>query len=248
MKNNSSYQRYLKYYTSTSEARVIITNDDRRKKSEPKQRPRQAQRPRQVQQPKSVVRPSVAKPIYKKEAKKNIEPKKVQKKTVAKKKNIKVANKNVKEKKKKVSSVIFKIKEDNHHYFLSPMNIVSIFIIFFGIIALTVSSAAIRKSQLDITNMHLELTRLEEEGAMTKAEIAEEYDVSQIEKIATSRLGMNKPKPYQIVYIDVPKQSSVVQYEQEKNGEEETGLIDKITTFIVGLYTMVQLQLTNIVQ
>ena len=45
------------------------------------------------------------------------------------------------------------------------------------------------------------------------------------------RLGMIKPQPYQIVYIDVPKQSYTIQYAADEITEEDTSFIASIWNF-----------------
>ena len=52
-----------------------------------------------------------------------------------------------------------------------------------------------------------------------------------IKQEATERLGMSEPQSYQVVYIDVPKQSYTVQY-AEDDGVESTSLLDKIKNIL----------------
>jgi len=57
------------------------------------------------------------------------------------------------------------------------------------------------------------------------SKINDNTDLEYIEKEAKTRLNMTEPQPYQIVYIDVPKQSYTVQYEaEEEKNDDNFGL------------------------
>ena len=55
-------------------------------------------------------------------------------------------------------------------------------------------------------------------------------DMDYIKQEATERLGMSEPQPYQVVYINVPKQSYTVQHDTEET-TAETSLVDRILDF-----------------
>ena len=55
-------------------------------------------------------------------------------------------------------------------------------------------------------------------------------DLKYIKQEATERLGMSEPQPYQVVYINVPKQSYTVQHDTEET-TAETSLVDRILDF-----------------
>ena len=58
---------------------------------------------------------------------------------------------------------------------------------------------------------------LKNENNTLSSEISSQLSLDIIEKEATSRLNMAEPQPYQIEYIDVPKESYTVHYETDKN-------------------------------
>ena len=47
----------------------------------------------------------------------------------------------------------------------------------------------------------------------------------------SKRLGMAEPQPYQIVYIDVPKQSYTVQHADDE-AEQEPSVLSKISNIV----------------
>ena len=71
--------------------------------------------------------------------------------------------------------------------------------------------------------MRGELVLMQDEEAVLRAKISEEYDMIHIERIATMRLNMSKPKAHQIVYIHLPKQDYVVHHGIGDNDEGPKG-------------------------
>jgi len=62
----------------------------------------------------------------------------------------------------------------------------------------------------------------------------EEFNIylEYIKQEAMKRLGMAEPQTYQIVYIDVPKQSYTVQYAADENEKEEPSFFASILNFL----------------
>lgn len=69
-------------------------------------------------------------------------------------------------------------------------------------------------------------TTLKSTNNIAEAEITEKLDLDYIRTEAISRLGMVEPESYQVVYIDVPKESYTIQYAGEEDfiEEDETSL------------------------
>lgn len=88
---------------------------------------------------------------------------------------------------------------------------ISIFM-FVGTVALIASKVQVDSVGVDIRRTREELKSLREQNAILTAERMEEIDLEYIKKEATERLNMSEPQPYQIVYIDVPKQSYTIQH------------------------------------
>lgn len=57
-----------------------------------------------------------------------------------------------------------------------------------------------------------ELADLKSTNAMLQSELTEQIDLDYVKEQATTRLSMSEPQSFQVVYIDVPKQSYTVQY------------------------------------
>lgn len=77
--------------------------------------------------------------------------------------------------------------------------------------ALAFSFAFISNKQNAIASLRATLANLEEENILLAAEITQKYDLDEIRYAATTRLNMIAPKPHQIIYIEVPRPSFVMQ-------------------------------------
>ena len=97
--------------------------------------------------------------------------------------------------------------------------VVSIFFVFGCCIVTMASNAAVDKQRVTNNSLKDELSQIKNENIILQSKITENTDLSYIEEQAKTRLGMTEPQPYQIYYIDVPKQSYTEQYEAE--GEEK---------------------------
>ncbi len=109
--------------------------------------------------------------------------------------------------------------------------ILSIIFIFAGILLIAFSSSAIYSKELEVRRLQKDLKLLQESNAFLNAQISSSYDLSTISKIATTKLGMVKPKPYQIIRIQVPKQSYVILETPRK--EEKLSVIEYIKQFFI---------------
>ena len=67
----------------------------------------------------------------------------------------------------------------------------------------------------EIVSMNEQLETLNENNAYLETRLNETVDLKRIEELASTRLGMSKPKSYQIKYIDVQKESYTVQYKTD---------------------------------
>lgn len=79
-----------------------------------------------------------------------------------------------------------------------------------------------------INKLNTELKQIIENNDYLQTELAKNLDLSTVEKIATTRLGMQKPDTHQIVYINVPKQSYTMQYDTTTENNESKLDIKKI--------------------
>lgn len=81
--------------------------------------------------------------------------------------------------------------------------------------------ASNNKMRTNVNIMTQKLKQLEENNDYLEAELAKNIDLEKVEKIATTKLGMQKPSNHQIIYINIPKQSYTVKYENKTSKEDE---------------------------
>lgn len=102
-----------------------------------------------------------------------------------------------------------------------------ILVLFAGCIAFMGMNVLVDQASVSLRKQKSELESLHSANAILEAELTEQLDMDYIKTEATERLGMSEPQPYQVVYIDVPKQSYTVQYETD-DAAEELSLLEKI--------------------
>ena len=101
------------------------------------------------------------------------------------------------------------------------------FVLFAGCIAFMGMNVAVDNAEVSLRKQKNELDNLKSANAILEAEMAEQLDMDYIRQEAAERLGMREPQSYQVVYIDVPKQSYTVQYHTDDEAEEAS-LLDKV--------------------
>ncbi len=90
------------------------------------------------------------------------------------------------------------------------------------------ATVIVKNQEVQIREKKDELATLKSQNAILEAELAEQVDLEYIKQEAINRLGMAEPQPYQIVYIDVPKDSYTIQYAADEVVEEEPSFIASI--------------------
>lgn len=89
--------------------------------------------------------------------------------------------------------------------------------------------AMLMKERIVIQEYKDELAVLKNENSVMMAELSEQMDLNKVKEIAETRLKMAKPQEYQVVYINVPKQSYTVQYAANQGDNEPSqGPIQKV--------------------
>lgn len=104
-------------------------------------------------------------------------------------------------------------------------------VMFLGCIAFMGAHVIVANQEVQIRQQKSDLAALKSQNAILEAELAEQIDLEYIKQEAMGRLGMMEPQPYQIVYIDVPKQSYTIQYAADEITEEDTSFIASIWNF-----------------
>lgn len=74
----------------------------------------------------------------------------------------------------------------------------------------------------NIMDLTKEIEQVKQDNLNLETEFDKSVDLGKIEKIADEKLGMSKPRSYQVKYIDVPKESYTKQHAAKK--ETKTGI------------------------
>lgn len=93
-------------------------------------------------------------------------------------------------------------------------------VLFIGCIALVGMHVIVDHAEVSLRRQKSALEDLKAANDVLEAEMTAQLDLDYIKQEATERLGMREPQSYQMVYIDVPKQSYTVQYDTEDRTEE----------------------------
>ena len=103
-------------------------------------------------------------------------------------------------------------------------------VLFLGCIAFMGMNVLVDNAEVSLRKQKSELENLKSSNAILEAELTEQLDMDFIRTEATERLGMNEPQSYQVVYIDVPKQSYTVQHNAD-DAADEVSLLTRIANF-----------------
>jgi cell division protein FtsL len=93
---------------------------------------------------------------------------------------------------------------------ISFYTIFTIFIIFAGTLGTALSYAFTTDARHQISATLREIQEQKETNNSLRAENAQRYTLDEVARTAADKMGMNRPDPSQIIYINVPKQSHVV--------------------------------------
>lgn len=116
---------------------------------------------------------------------------------------------------------------------MSKAFIIYAVIFFIGALSLLMLNAMYENKKNSVEALRKEIKTLRETNQDMRIELASSYDENEIALIATTRLGMGKPKPYQIRNIYVPKESYASGLGATTQKKEEVTLFDKITGFLL---------------
>ena len=122
--------------------------------------------------------------------------------------------------------IIKREQREEHLYkrarFLHRMKLVmAISVVFVCCIGTMISYAMVAEQRITNNRLNDELLALRSENIALEAEIADKINLEYVEQEAMTRLDMSEPQPYQISYIDIPRQSYTVQYDVEEEPEQK---------------------------
>lgn len=104
------------------------------------------------------------------------------------------------------------------HKFKLTVAVIMVFALCFLMMA---SYAAVTQQRMKVNSLKDDLAYIKSENTSLQAEISDSVDLEYVKSEAIERLGMTEPQPYQVVYIDVPKQSYNVQYASAEIVEDD---------------------------
>ena len=97
----------------------------------------------------------------------------------------------------------------------------SIAVLFAFIIIFVCLYAINNKKENEFNEYTQELAKLQESNEVLKTEVSKNVNLAEIEKIAKTKLHMQKAGTHQIVYIDIPKQNYTVQYDRSSSEQQD---------------------------
>jgi cell division protein FtsL len=101
------------------------------------------------------------------------------------------------------------VQDDKRHH-ISFRTVFTIVIIFMGSLGTALTYAITTDTRHQISLVLRETQEQKEANTALRAENAQRYTMDEVARIASDKMGMNRPDPSQILYISVPKQSYVV--------------------------------------
>ena len=108
----------------------------------------------------------------------------------------------------KKATIIRRVSNDKPT--ISKYTIITILIVFTGVMSIALNYSRISTDRAEIRALTSQLQRLQEDNNSLEFQISESYDLREIERIATTRLGMHRPRSHQVVFISVPVETFVV--------------------------------------
>ena len=117
---------------------------------------------------------------------------------------------------------------------ISVRMIAIVLLLFVGCMIFMGMSAVVSNANYQLRQQRGVLAEARLTNAVLEAEIVEQVDLNYIREEAALRLGMSEPQAYQIVYIDVPKESYTVQYAVDEAVEKPSSIFAFLTNIWKG--------------
>lgn len=137
---------------------------------------------------------------------------------------------------------VLKSKKVSRSYLKAKVKaVILILVLFAACFAVVVRYAQITEINYDINKAVKTYNSIRNENARLLVEIKKETDLTKIKEIAETRLEMQKPDKYQIVYVNVPKGDYTIvaeNYDQSSKTNDNffAVLFDKVNKLISLLY------------
>jgi len=108
------------------------------------------------------------------------------------------------------SRAIVVVNHDAKKIKVSFPSVISLIIIFAGALGVVLMSPATSNGSAALASVNSAIAAEQQNIDSLRAQLTVTQNLAEIEDIAVNKLGMTRPKPYQIIHIDVPRQSYVV--------------------------------------
>lgn len=116
-------------------------------------------------------------------------------------------------------------------------SLIMISTIFIGSMVMLFGNSINTEKKSTISALRNNISTLTKNNETLRAEIDENYDLKEIEYIATTQLGMSKPKSHQIIYVNATTNSYVKQYEEVKPQADTNSIFSNFKTAIANIFS-----------
>ncbi len=138
--------------------------------------------------------------------------------------------------KKKSSTVMKKAKKTNQNAQTKGniKTVIYIFIIFAGLFVISYRNSLINESFNENETLKASLSAIEKQNEQLQVNLENSLNLSNIEELATERLGMQKLDSSQKIYVSLDKQDYVETASEEVIMEDSQNWFDKILNTLLG--------------
>lgn len=116
------------------------------------------------------------------------------------------------------------------------LRMATFFTVFAGAFLIVFSMAYIESRKLELTSLQNQLKQLKTDNIVKQGEILDNYDLAEVERFATTVLGMVKPQEDQVVYVDATKVSYIEQYDVIEEDVSPMDVFWNILSSVKGLF------------
>ena len=139
----------------------------------------------------------------------------------------------------KRGDTVHKIDKRQRLAFISPLMVFTILLIFVGALSSAVAAAHMTNTRREVSEAQRDLNIAQDANDMLVSQMPQPYTLMDIERIASERLGMARPDPSQIIYINVPSISHVVLNPGDYTRPEDPTFWEEMGAFITGIFNRI---------
>jgi cell division protein FtsL len=139
----------------------------------------------------------------------------------------------------KRGDTVHRIDAQRKRFAPGPVLVFSFIIIFIGSLSSAVAAAYMTDMQREVFTKRQQLEAQLDQNRILAGQIPQSYTLEEIERIAGERLGMAKPDPSQIIYINVPPVSHVFFNPEADVLPPSTSFWEEMGIFLQGLINRV---------